>query len=78
MTLIGQAAWFIAVFLFMNQPTPLLAVDELKAYAGPVIGDDLIFPTKREPFGYAKASKMLTSLHLQEGVQALASVVRSR
>jgi dienelactone hydrolase len=33
-------------------------MDNLKAYAGPVIGEDLVFPARPEPFGYAKASKM--------------------
>lgn len=56
--LISRTASFAAVMFLFIQPTPLIAVDDLKAYAGPVIGDDLIFPTNPEPFGYAKASKM--------------------
>jgi hypothetical protein len=71
MTLIRQAASFIAVLLLVTQPTPLLAVDDLRAYAGPVIGDGLVFPTKPEPFGYARASKMFKP----EGVGPFPAVV---
>jgi dienelactone hydrolase len=58
MSLISRTASFAAVLLLVIRPGPILAADDLKAYAGPVIGDDLIFPAKPEPFGYAKASKM--------------------
>ena len=49
---------YIAAFFLAAQPSCASAIDNLKAYAGPVIGEDLVFPTKPQPFGYAKASKM--------------------
>jgi dienelactone hydrolase len=45
------------LFLFI-QSTPISAADDIKVYAGPLIGEDLTFPAAPEPFGYAKASKM--------------------
>jgi hypothetical protein len=46
-----------ALFLF-SQSAPASAIDDLKVYAGPLIGADLTFPPAPEPFGYAKLSKM--------------------
>jgi dienelactone hydrolase len=48
----------IAAFFLAAQPSCASAIDNLKAYAGPVIGEDLVFPAKPQLFGYAKASKM--------------------
>ena len=49
----------LAALLFMfNQPVAAPAADDIKVYAGPLIGEDLTFPAAPEPFGYAKASKM--------------------
>ena len=45
------------LFLFI-QSAPVSAAEEVNAYAGPLIGEDLTFPAAPEPFGYAKASKM--------------------
>lgn len=49
---------WIAIVLLAAHPSSVFAIDDLKAYAGPVIGNDLVFPAKPEAFGYAKASKM--------------------
>jgi dienelactone hydrolase len=49
----------LAAILFLAaQSSNASAIDNLKAYAAPVIGEDLVFPTKPEPFGYAKANRM--------------------
>jgi len=53
-----QKLKFAAIVLLAIQPSCASAIDNLKAYAGPVIGDDLVFPAKPEAFGYAKASRM--------------------
>jgi dienelactone hydrolase len=47
-----------AIVLLVAQPSRASAIDDLKAYAAPVIGDDLVFPAKAEAFGYARASRM--------------------
>jgi dienelactone hydrolase len=49
---------YSAILFLIAQPSHASAIENLKAYAGPVIGEDLVFPAKPEPFGYAKASKM--------------------
>ncbi len=45
------------LFLFI-QSAPIWAARDINASNGPIIGEDLTFPSAPEPFGYAKASKM--------------------
>ena len=40
------------------QMTSALAADDVYVYRGPIVGDDLTFPSAPVPFGYAKASRM--------------------
>jgi hypothetical protein len=54
--LVTQSA--AALFQFI-QSAPVSAADDSDVYAGPLIGEDLTFPATPEPFGYAKANKML-------------------
>jgi dienelactone hydrolase len=48
----------VVVLFLLLQSAPASAAQDLNAYAGPLIGDDLTFPAAPEPFGYAKASRM--------------------
>jgi hypothetical protein len=51
--LISAALWFLFI-----QSAPVWAAKDINANNGPIIGEDLTFPSAPEPFGYAKASKM--------------------
>ena len=49
---------FAALLFMFIQSVAAPAADDIKVYAGPLMGQDLTFPAAPEPFGYAKASKM--------------------